>query len=67
MSMHMMLCSSFSASNTREKKIDLLVIFGSVAVLLQMNWNLYSRPAGWCLVTGKNFMIYGRRITELVI
>jgi hypothetical protein len=51
----------------KEKKIDLLVIFGSVALLLQMDWNVYSRPSVWWLVTGKNFMIYGRCIIELVI
>jgi hypothetical protein len=47
--------------------IVLLVIFGSVALVPQMDWNFYSRPSLWCVATGKNFMIYGRRITELVI
>jgi hypothetical protein len=51
----------------REKKIDLLVIFWSVALVLQIDWNFYNKPSMWCLVTGKNFMIYGRYITELVI
>jgi hypothetical protein len=60
------LCVNWNMLN-RKKMIVLLVIFGSVALLPQMDWNVYSGPSLWCLVIGKNFMIYGRYITELVI
>jgi hypothetical protein len=47
--------------------IVLLVIFGAVALVPQMDRNFYSRAYVWFLKTGKNFMIYGQCITELVI
>jgi hypothetical protein len=51
----------------RKKIIDLLVIFGYVALVLQIDCNFYSRPPVWFLVTGTNFKNYGASITELVI
>jgi hypothetical protein len=47
--------------------IVLIVIFGSVAPVLQMDWKFYSRPYVWCLVTGKNFMNCGAYMIKLVI
>jgi hypothetical protein len=51
----------------REKKIDLLVIFGSVALVLQMDSNVYSRLSVGCLVTGKHFMKFCLCMIRLVI
>jgi hypothetical protein len=51
----------------REKKIDFLVIFLSVALLLQMDTKFYSRLLVWCLVTSKKFMNFSACMIKLVI
>jgi hypothetical protein len=47
--------------------IVLIVIFESVALVLQMDLNFYSRLFVWCLVTGKNFMNFCACMIKLVI
>jgi hypothetical protein len=65
-------CSLFSwCANeimlNRKKKVYLLVIFGSIALVLQMGWNFYSNLLVWCLVTGKKLMNCGACMIKLVI
>jgi hypothetical protein len=47
--------------------IVLLVIFGSVAFVLQIDSNFYSRRLVLCLGTGKNVMNCGACMVKLVI
>jgi hypothetical protein len=51
----------------RKKMVVLLVIFRSVALVLQMDSHFYSRLLVWCLVTGKYFMNCCACMIRLVI